>query len=73
MCSYPKLCVVKEEEDNSGTGYEDGQYPLVLYNRVVLRHKTNDEITHFRLLVPLQQQAKRSDRQESRYKQVACF
>ena len=28
----------------------------------------NDEITHFRLLVRLQQLAKRSDRQESRYK-----
>ena len=22
----------KKEKDNSGTGYEDGQYPLVLYN-----------------------------------------
>ena len=31
MCSYPELCVVKkEEEDYSGTGYEDGQYPFVL-------------------------------------------
>ena len=38
-------------EDNSGTGYEDGQYPSVLYNRTVLWHKTNDETTHFRLLV----------------------
>ena len=35
MCSFPKLCVVKKkkekaekEEDNSGTGYEDGQYSL---------------------------------------------
>ena len=36
----------KEKEDNSGTGYEDGQYPFVLYNCAVLRHKT-----HFRLLV----------------------
>ena len=26
----------KEEEDNSGTGYEDGQYPFVLYNRAAL-------------------------------------
>ena len=42
--------VKKEKEDNSGTGYKDGQYPLVLYNRVVLRHKTNDETTHFCLL-----------------------
>ena len=41
----------KKEVDNSGTGYEDGQYiyPFVLYNRA--GHKTNDEITHFRLLV----------------------
>ena len=42
--------------------------PFVLYNRAVLRHKTNDENTHFRLLVRLQELAKRSDRQESRYK-----
>ena len=51
------------------TGYEDGLYPFVLYNCAVLRHKTNDEITHFRLL----ELAKRSDRQESRYKRVTCF
>ena len=31
--------VKKEEEDNPGTGYEDGQYPFVLYNRAVLPHK----------------------------------
>ena len=37
----------KEEEDYSGTGYEDGQYPFVRYNRVVLRHNTNEEITRF--------------------------
>ena len=80
MCSYPKLCVVKkkkkekEEEDNSGTGYEDGQYPFVLYNRAVLRHKTYDEITHFRLLIRLQQLAKRSDCQESScYKRLALW
>ena len=63
----------KEEEDNSGTGYEDGQYCFVLYNRAVLRHKKNNEITHFRLLVQLQQLAKRSDCQESRCKWAACF
>ena len=50
MSSNPKLCVVKKEEeeekeDNSGTGYKEGQYPCVLYNRAVLRHKTNKEIT----------------------------
>ena len=56
--------------ENSGTGYEDGQYPFVLYNRAVLRRETNDEITHFRLLVRLQQLAKRSDRKKYR---VACF
>ena len=33
---YPALCVVKkkeeeEVEENFGTGYEDGQYPFVLY------------------------------------------
>ena len=34
----------KKEEDNSGTGYEDGQYPLVLYNRAVLPlFKNNNE------------------------------
>ena len=37
--------VKKEEENNSGTEYEDGQYPFVLYNRLVLRHKINDKIT----------------------------
>ena len=38
QCSCTELCVVKKkkEEDSSGTGYEDGQYPLVLYNRAVL-------------------------------------
>ena len=76
MCSYPELCVVKKEkveEDNSGTGYEDGQCPFVLHNHAVLRHKTNDKTTHFRLLVQLQQLAKQSDRHESCYKCVACF
>ena len=63
----------QEGEGYSGTGYEDGQYSFVLYNRAVLRQETNDEITHFRLLVRLQQLAKRSDRQESHYKRVACF
>ena len=33
--------------DNSGTGYEDGQYSFVLYNCAVLRHQTYDEITPF--------------------------
>ena len=28
-----------ENEDNSGTGYEDGQYPFVLCNRAGLRIK----------------------------------
>ena len=36
----------KEEEDYSGTGYEDGQYPICS-----LRGFSNDKITHFRLLV----------------------
>ena len=44
----------KEQEDNSGNGYDGGQYPFVLFNRAVLRHKT----TQFRLLVRLQQIAK---------------
>ena len=59
-----------KEEDNSGTGYEDGQYLFVLYNRAI---KEKDETTHFRLLVRLQNLAKRSDRQVSRYKRFACF
>ena len=58
--------VMKEEEDNSGTGYEEGQYPFLLNNRAVLRHKANDEITHFRFIVRLQQLAKRSDCEELR-------
>ena len=41
----------EEEGDNSGTGYEDGQYSFVLYNRWVLRHETNDKTTHFHLFV----------------------
>ena len=44
-----------KEEDYSGTGYEDGQYPFVLYNHGI---KQIDEITHFRLLIRLQQLAK---------------
>ena len=28
------------KEDNSGTGYKDGQHPFFLYNHAVLRHKT---------------------------------
>ena len=31
----------KEKENNSRTGYEDRQYPFVLYNHAVLRHETN--------------------------------
>ena len=50
---------------------EGGQYPL--FSTTMLFCETNDEITQFRLLVRLQQLAKRSDRQESRYKRVACF
>ena len=41
------------EEDYSGTGYEDGQYYFVLYNRAVLRQETNDEITHCRSSRPI--------------------
>ena len=33
-----------EEGDNSGNGYEDGQYPFVLYNRAVLPHKTTTKL-----------------------------
>ena len=48
---FKNVFVVKkergEEEDNSGTGYEDGQYPFVLHNRAVLRH---ENIASFRLL-----------------------
>ena len=69
-----QVCVVKKkEEDNSGAGYKGGQYPLVLYNRAVLRHEMNDKITLFRLLVRLQQLAQRSNRQESRYKTGRVF
>ena len=46
-CSYPELCVVKKKETYSGTGYEDGQYPFVLYNRAVLRHKTKTKLLIF--------------------------
>ena len=36
-----------EEGDNSGNGYEDGQYPFVLYNRAVLPHKTTTKLLIF--------------------------
>ena len=39
--------MVKEEEDNSGTGDEDGQYPFVLYNHVALTHKTTTKLLIF--------------------------
>ena len=39
--------MVKEEEDNSGTGYEDGQYAFILYNQVVLTHKTATKLLIF--------------------------
>ena len=54
----------KKEEANSGTGYEDGQYILLFSTtaRLILRHETNDETTHFRLLVRLQLD-KQSDHQ----------
>ena len=61
------------KEDCSGTGYEDGQYPFVLYNCAVLRRKTNNETTHFCLLVRLQQPARRSDHQKSHYKRSRVF
>ena len=31
----------------SGTGYKDGQYPFVLYNRAVLWHKTKTKLLIF--------------------------
>ena len=45
--TYPKLCVVKKKETYSGTGYEDGQYPFVLYNCMVLRHETKMKLLIF--------------------------
>ena len=36
-----------KKETNSGTGYEDGQYPFVQYNRAVLRHKTKTKVLIF--------------------------
>ena len=65
----------EEKEDYSRTGYEDRQYslPVVLHNRAVFRKETNDEITHFRLLVRLQQLTKRFDFQESCYKRSRVF
>ena len=63
--------MVKKKKEGLGT--RTVQYPFDLYSRAVLRHERNDEITHFRLLVRLKQLAKRFDRQESRYKRVACF
>ena len=51
----------------------DGQYPFVLYLQPRGFATANDETAHFRLLVRSQQLAKRSDRQEFRYKLIACF
>ena len=43
--------MVKKEEDNSRTGYEDGQYPFVLYNGAVLPHKTTTKLLIFVFLL----------------------
>ena len=45
--------MVKEEEDNSGSGYEDGQYPFVLYNHAALTHKTTMQLLIFVFLFDL--------------------
>ena len=37
----------EKEEDNSGTGYKDGQYPFVLYNRAVLPDRTTRKLLIF--------------------------
>ena len=37
----------EKEEDNSGTGYKDGQYPFVLYNRAVLPDRTTTKLLIF--------------------------
>ena len=37
----------EKEEDNSGTGYKDGQYPFVLYNRAVLPDRTTMKLLIF--------------------------
>ena len=36
-----------KKEDNSGTDYEEGQYPFVLYNCEVLTHKTTMKLLIF--------------------------
>ena len=59
----------KKKEDISGTGYNDGQYPFVLNNCVVLQHKI---ITLFHFL-RLQQLVRQSNHQESRYKKGHMF
>ena len=58
--------VKKEEEDNSGTGYEDGQYPLVLYNRAVLPLFKNNNDVNFVFSLDLNNKLKRYDRWEFR-------
>ena len=45
--------MVKEEEDNSGTGDEDELYPFVLYNHVALTHKTTMQLLIFVFLFDL--------------------
>ena len=57
--------VKMKKEDNPGTGYVGGF--SLLFSTVL----TNDEIIHLHLLGRLQQLAKRSDRQVSRYKRAA--
>ena len=67
------LCVVKEEEDYSGTGYEEGQYSTTARFWFCDKKQTTKLLTFVSSFVRLQQLAKRSDRQESRYKRVAYF
>ena len=43
----------KTKKDNFRTGYEDGLYPFVLYNRAVLSHKTMTKLLIFVFLFHL--------------------
>ena len=39
--------MVKEEDNSRTKGYEDRQYPFVLYNHVALTHKTMMQLLFF--------------------------
>ena len=67
MCSYPKLCIFKNNYNEKYMGLgTDLDKPFVLHNQVVLWHQTNTKLLYFDFLFDNNKKAKWSDHQESR-------